>query len=132
MIKNSIIYNFFKNFTNHRKKTTRAVDFSCRTFPNISKYSDHYETFHQSGKQDFFKHILKSSASMCENSGSQFFRTTTEIQSGPDAFDKSRFILTFLTILGFPEILCSFRLVLEGKTCKEVPESSRLEFLETF
>ena len=30
------------------------------------------------------------------------------------------------------EILCSFRLVLEGKTGKELPESSRLEFLEKF
>ena len=30
------------------------------------------------------------------------------------------------------EILCSFRLVLEGKTSKEIPESSRLEFLEKF
>ena len=30
------------------------------------------------------------------------------------------------------EILCSFRLVLEGKTCKEIPESSRFEFLEKF
>ena len=30
------------------------------------------------------------------------------------------------------EILCSFRLVLEGKTGKEIPESSRLEFLEMF
>ena len=30
------------------------------------------------------------------------------------------------------EILCSFRLVLEGKTGKETPELSRLEFLEKF
>ena len=30
------------------------------------------------------------------------------------------------------EILCSFRLVLEGKTGKEIPESLRLEFLEKF
>ena len=30
------------------------------------------------------------------------------------------------------EILCSFRLVLEGKIGKEIPESSRLEFLEKF
>ena len=30
------------------------------------------------------------------------------------------------------EILCSFRLVLEGKTSKEIPESSRFEFLEKF
>ena len=30
------------------------------------------------------------------------------------------------------EILCSFRSVLEGKTGKEMPESSRLEFVEKF
>ena len=42
------------------------------------------------------------------------------------------FIMTFLTILGVKEILCSFRLVLEGKTGKEIPESSRLEFLQMF
>ena len=40
--------------------------------------------------------------------------------------------MTFLTILGVTEILCSFRLVLEGKTGKETPESSRSEFLEKF
>ena len=37
---------------------------------------------------------------MKESSDPQFFRTTTGIQSGPDAFDKSRFIMTFLTLLG--------------------------------
>ena len=50
----------------------------------------------------------------------------------PEAFDKSRFVITFLTILGVTEILCSFRLVLDGKKGKEIPESSRLEFLEKF
>ena len=40
--------------------------------------------------------------------------------------------MTFLNILGVIEILCSFKLVLEGKTGKEIPESSRLEFLEKF
>ena len=40
--------------------------------------------------------------------------------------------MTILTILGVTQILCSFRLVLEGKTGKEIPESSRLEFLEKF
>ena len=68
---------------------------------------------------------------MWESSGLQFFRTTTEIQSGPDVFDKSRLIMTFLTVLGVAEI-CRFRLVLEGLTGKEIPESSRLEFLEMF
>ena len=43
-----------------------------------------------------------------------------------------RFITTFLTILEVTEILCSFRLFLEGKTGKEITESSRLEFLEKF
>ena len=37
--------------------------------------------------------------------------------------------MTFLTILGVMEVLCSFKLVLEGKTGKEI---SRLEFIEKF
>ena len=40
--------------------------------------------------------------------------------------------MTFLTILVVTDILRSFRLVLEGGTGKEIPESSRLEFLEKF
>ena len=40
--------------------------------------------------------------------------------------------MTFLTILGDTEILCSLKLVLEGKTGKEISESSRSEFLEKF
>ena len=54
------------------------------------------------------------------------------MQSGPDAFDEPRFVMTFLSNLGVTEILCSFRLNLEEKTGKEIPESSRLEFLEKF
>ena len=38
----------------------------------------------------------------------------------------------FLTILGVTEILSSFRVVLAGKKGEEIPESSRLEFLEKF
>ena len=40
--------------------------------------------------------------------------------------------MTFLAILGVTKILRSFRLVIEGKTDKKMPESSRLEFLEKF
>ena len=40
--------------------------------------------------------------------------------------------MTFLTILGVTEILCSFKLLLGGKEGKEVPKPSRLEFLEKF
>ena len=68
---------------------------------------------------------------MHESSGSQFFRTTTEIQSGLNAFDEPGFVMTFLTILGVTEVLCSFRLVLQGKRGKEISESSRLEFKTT-
>ena len=49
-----------------------------------------------------------------------------------DAFDESKIFMIFLIILGIMEILWSFRLVLEGKTGKEIPESSRLQFLEKF
>ena len=69
---------------------------------------------------------------MYESSGSQFIRTTTGIQSGPHAFDESRFIMIYLTILGNMEILCNFRLVLEGKAGKDIPESSRLDFSKKF
>ena len=69
---------------------------------------------------------------MYESSDSQFFRTTNGIQLGPDAFDESTFVMTFLTILGVTKLLCSFRLVLEGKIGKEIPNSSREEFLEKF
>ena len=69
---------------------------------------------------------------LIEEFSSQFFRTTTEIQSGLDTVDESGFVVTFLTILGVTEILCSFSLVLDGKTGKETHESSRLEFLEKF
>ena len=40
--------------------------------------------------------------------------------------------MTFLTILGDTQTLCSFKLVLEGKSGKGIPESSRLEFLGKF
>ena len=36
--------------------------------------------------------------------------------------------MIFLTISGITVILCSFRLVPQGKAGKEIPESSRLEF----
>ena len=38
--------------------------------------------------------------------------------------------MIYLTILGVKEILCSFRVVLEVTAGKEIPKSSRLEFLE--
>ena len=131
VINNSVISSSKTLLTTERRLTVRyfvALHHSP-TFLNIGTSN---ETFQQSGKQDNFRQILQSSASMYQSSGSQVFRTTTGIRSGPDAFDESRFVVTFLIIPGVMEILCSFRLVVEGKTGKEMPESSRLEFLEKF
>ena len=36
-----VIYRFFKDFSNHRKKTNRAVVFSSKPFPNTLKCRDH-------------------------------------------------------------------------------------------
>ena len=90
-----------------------AIDLS----PTLLSTGTNDETFQQSGKQNSFRHILERSASIYKSSGSQFFRTTTGIQSGPVAFDESRFFMTFLTILGVTEI-CTFRSVLEEKPGK--------------
>ena len=38
----------------------------------------------------------------------------------------------FNSLVSYKNILCSFRLVLEGKAGKGLPQSSRLEFLEKF
>ena len=66
------------------------------------------ETLQQSGKQDSFRHLLKSSVSIYESSSSS------------------------LTILGVAEIFCTFRLDVGGKTSEGIPKPSRLEFLEKF
>ena len=80
--------------------------------------------YKQSGKQDLFRYILKSSASMYKSSDSQIFRTTTGIQLGPDTFNKSKLVMTFLTNLGDTEILHRFKSVIEGKTGRLSPNSS--------
>ena len=121
MINKPFIYKDFKDFTNYNKKTNRVADFSYRPFTNIFKYKDLLRDLPKtrlSGKQNSFRHILKSSASMYERSDSQLLRNTDGIQSGADAFEKSRFIMTFLIILRVTKILCSFRLVLEEKADK--------------
>ena len=51
--------------------------------------------------------MLKSSATMYDSSGSQFFRTTTGIQSGPDTFDESRFVTKLLYTIASNNIALS-------------------------
>ena len=52
---------------------------------------------------------------------------TTGIQSGPDASDKSRLVMTFIINSGVTWILCSFIVIVEVS-----PESSKSDFLENF
>ena len=59
----------------------------------------------------------------------EFFRTTTGIQSRPDAFDKSRFFITFPTRLGVTETSCSPRLAPGGKTGNDILSH---QFLQKF
>ena len=66
---------------------------------------------------------------MYESSRLAFLHSTI-IQSGPDTFDESTLVITFLTNLGVTLILNSIRLVLEKKTGKVIPESSRFDISE--
>ena len=66
---------------------------------------------------------------MLKSSGSEFFRTTTGIQSRPDAFHKSRFVITFPTILGVIETSCSPRLAPGEKTGSNILSH---QFIEKF
>ena len=59
------------------------------TFLNTGTKDDNFQ---RSEKQDSFLQILKSSASMYESLGSQFFTATT---AGRNAFDKSGLIISF-------------------------------------
>ena len=69
------------------------------------------KNFQKSGKQDSSRHMLKSSTNMHDNFGLHFFRTTTGIQSGPNAFDES-----ILTNLEVTEISMQFQISSEKES----------------
>ena len=102
------------------------VVFCHASFASILNNRDHQWDFPIVWKGSF-RHILKTSA-FKKFSGSHFLRASTGIRSEPDAFGESR----LFNIFRVTEILCKFTLVLERKTGKEIPYSSRLEFLGKF
>ena len=59
VVNNSIIYKFFKDFTNNGKKTNGAVVSSCRPFPNILKYRDHRWSLLTIWKTTFFQTLIE-------------------------------------------------------------------------
>ena len=132
MFNKPIIYKFFKYFVNLWKKTNMVVVFGHRPFPTFLNTRTVEKTFQQSVKKDSVRHTVKSSTSMYESSVPHFLRTTTGKESRSDVFDKTRLVVTLLTNLRLAEILCIFRLVLDGKAGKELTESSRLEYSKNF
>ena len=73
VISHHFIYKFFKDSTNRIRLTGwqfLAEDLSP-TFLNTGTTN---ETFQQCGKQNFLRHMLNSSASSYETSGSQFLK----------------------------------------------------------
>ena len=75
------------------------------------------------------KNLIKIGDTSLKVQAHSSLEPTLEYNQVHDAFDESKFVKIFLTIL---EILCSFRLVPEAKTDKAITKSSRLEFLEKF
>ena len=94
---NSIRYNCLedlqltKKSQNHTAYQKNLAVHISLTFLNTGTTN---ETFQQFGK-DSFRDILKNSATTYKSSNSQFLRTTTRIQSGSNAFDKSRLVMQF-------------------------------------
>ena len=85
VINQLIIYKFFKEFINHKKKTNRAVVFSCRCLPNILKYCDYRLNIKKFRWSRFNQAQIKNfTANMYESSGSQFLQTTTGTQRKPE------------------------------------------------
>ena len=54
------------------------------------------------------------------------------MQSGPDAFDESRFVMTFFYRFGSHRNIKQFQISSRREAAKEILESSKLEFLEKF
>ena len=112
-----------KNTFSHKRIPGQSRTF-LKIFQKSSKSNS--KTF-----QDFSGPWLQW-ANTYESSGSQFFRATTEIQPGQVTSEESRSIMTFLTKSRITGILCSLILTLEGKAGEQIPQSSRLEFIEKF
>ena len=92
---------------NNRKKTNMVVVFSRTPFLNILRCKDHRCDLPEIWKLRFHQTHIPELANMYESSSSHF-ASTAEIQSGPDAFDKSRFVMTFFNQMVVIEALCSF------------------------
>ena len=76
MINNPIIYKFFNEFTNHRKKTNKVMVFSSRPFSIIFKDKDHWWGPPAIWKRRPFQTHVEEFSLYVWSSGWQFLRTT--------------------------------------------------------
>ena len=72
-----VFTSFSQNLLTTERKLIGLQFLATDLYPTLLNTGITDKTFHESRKQDSFRHILKSSVSMYESSGSQFFRTTT-------------------------------------------------------
>ena len=59
VINKPIVYAFFKDFTNHRKKTSKAVHFRHRPLSNILNYSHHRSDLQTVWKTRFLQALIE-------------------------------------------------------------------------
>ena len=132
MINNPIICKLFKEFTNRKRKTNRArflAVYLTPAFLNIGTTIMNLQTICktrllQTHNEEFGYYIWKFRLAVHQRHYWNTVRTK-----------RVWWIKVHYEILnyhGVTEILCSFRLVLEGKTGKEIRNASILEYLEKF
>ena len=92
--------------------------FSHRLLLEILNRKTKDETFKQSQEKSFPKYILKRLHNQLEI-------TNTEIQSRPDVLEKSRTVVTIITIFRLIENITQFQISFRRKSRHELPKSSR-------
>ena len=108
------------------------VFFSSRPFPNIPKCRDHQWDLPTIWKTRLSNTYWRFQLVCMKVQAHSPLEPPLEYNQDQMPLMNQGSLWLFLTILGVTEILSSLRLVLEGKTSKEIPESSRLEFFKEF
>ena len=118
--------NFFKDFTNYRRKTNRAVVSSFRLFPNILKYRDHgwelpmYQLV--CNNQLVYKKVQALKVLWNHHWNTIRTRHLWQIKVHYDLFNH----------LGSYRNIMQFQISSRRENSPKNPQSSRLEFLEKF
>ena len=101
VINELIIYKLFKDFTNKEVVVSRIP---LTHFYTQSPQRTSSKNLENKTPSDIFRRVQLE---CIERSRSHFFRTTSGIESRPDALDKSRLVVTFLTSLEVEHFIMS-------------------------